>query len=551
MEYKGDDAASEPEHTVFYLVGSTPAAHEIVALSKNEHLRVDTRAYGTALAVTLNSAKLPPFLAHMGSHPDDDIYLKAKQILRRCYFCFNKISGELLLRDASYRHGTKLFRIVEEKKYELKTNLGQCAVVLSRNPNTTDDQCYELRFSDTVIFTIYPPFNEKEVPLAAKLGFCVSDNIDMQWPGRDGWGITEIGYTDKEYLGGGGQGCVKVVVTHATGSHVAVKACSFTGDTRGTPNEIKKLTITQLQLVRTARDQSEHESYIVPWYHYQFSSDVSMDIFMPIYWCSLADLIDNGLFRGSQAQYMAARMVHNISTALCCLAASPDPIVHRDVKPENILYRDGLFYLADFGIAKAVNKNYTKIGTECFQSPEANQEQEVAQTSSFPTKKQAGPFEKRKKPPMKQLPAMDMFSLGLTLAACLVRRRLRDTYDRWRGQDTWVNEASNVLQDPCACFGPSIVSMLAPNPGDRPSAATVLAEVELFLVQHGSTIGVYEMPDEDFAKASAIAGRNNNLQPTAQPPQLAPAPNVDTMYGPTTLPTPAATPLQGIYKSSG
>ena len=52
-------------------------------------------------------------------------------------------------------------------------------------------------------------------------------------------------------------------------------------------------------------------------------------------------------------------------------------VVHRDIKPENILFSGGHAVLADFGIARAINRAHEKItqqgtitGTPAYMSPE-------------------------------------------------------------------------------------------------------------------------------------------------------------------------------------
>jgi serine/threonine protein kinase len=63
-------------------------------------------------------------------------------------------------------------------------------------------------------------------------------------------------------------------------------------------------------------------------------------------------------------------MFHDISLGLHYIYTHNPPIIHRDVKPSNILYRQGKFLLSDFGIAKTVDDSRTLVGTSSYMAPE-------------------------------------------------------------------------------------------------------------------------------------------------------------------------------------
>jgi serine/threonine protein kinase len=63
-------------------------------------------------------------------------------------------------------------------------------------------------------------------------------------------------------------------------------------------------------------------------------------------------------------------MFHDISLGLHYIHTYDPPIIHRDVKPSNILYRQGKFLLSDFGIAKTVDDSRSLVGTSSYMAPE-------------------------------------------------------------------------------------------------------------------------------------------------------------------------------------
>lgn len=82
-------------------------------------------------------------------------------------------------------------------------------------------------------------------------------------------------------------------------------------------------------------------------------------------------------------------------------------VVHLDIKPENILLKDGNFYLSDFGLAKNLN---CKVDLETIQEGDGRYCSGEIMSDSFILKCQNQP---------ELLKKSDLFSLGLVLLRVL------------------------------------------------------------------------------------------------------------------------------------
>jgi streptogramin lyase/predicted Ser/Thr protein kinase len=143
-------------------------------------------------------------------------------------------------------------------------------------------------------------------------------------------------------------------------------------------------------------------------------------------------------------------------------AAHAAGIVHRDVKPHNILLEGERAYLTDFGLAKALGESgvlrgASVVGTAEYMSPEQWRGERVG-------------------------PAADVYSLGCVLYEALTglvpyARREGDAEPRLpRGLEAVIERA--VAKDPAARYGTAgeLIEAARERQGDSPAATRVLSE---------------------------------------------------------------------------
>jgi serine/threonine protein kinase len=95
---------------------------------------------------------------------------------------------------------------------------------------------------------------------------------------------------------------------------------------------------------------------------------------MPIYKGNLHDLLQRLRHEAPETvRPMTDMMLHQMLTALDFVHTCNPPIIHRDIKPPNILYQGDKFLLTDFGIAKVVDTSNTIVGTEWYVTPEVRE----------------------------------------------------------------------------------------------------------------------------------------------------------------------------------
>jgi len=170
------------------------------------------------------------------------------------------------------------------------------------------------------------------------------------------------GYRLLERIGEGSFGVVHRAIQPHVGREVAVKAIN--PELANDPEFVRRFE-AEAQIV--ARLEHPH---IVPLYDYWRDPDGAYLVMRYLSHGSLRQRLEGGR---AIAPEELADLVDQVSQALA--AAHRQGIVHRDVKPENVLLdEDGNAYLTDFGIAKDISdprKTRTgPLGTPAYTSPE-------------------------------------------------------------------------------------------------------------------------------------------------------------------------------------
>jgi serine/threonine protein kinase len=126
----------------------------------------------------------------------------------------------------------------------------------------------------------------------------------------------------------------------------------------------EKVTVRRFEREVRAQSTLDHPG-IMPVVYSNFDEDPPWFV-MPLAWGSLRDL-----FQKIAPGKLSARLTETQSVALILEVAEAlshahkEGVVHRDVKPENILNLDGRWVLADFGLCRdhtSTSTTYTRVG---------------------------------------------------------------------------------------------------------------------------------------------------------------------------------------------
>ncbi|HEX7308190.1 serine/threonine-protein kinase [Lentzea sp.] len=256
-------------------------------------------------------------------------------------------------------------------------------------------------------------------------------------------------YRIEQLLGRGGMGEVHRAYDTAHDRVVALKRLSpgYHDD-----QEFRARFRREAQIVARLR-----EPHVIPIHAYgEIEDRLYLDMRL-VEGSDLSDLIDQGTFEPARA----VRIVEQVASALD--AAHADGLVHRDVKPSNILVTSGDFvYLVDFGIARSSSPAATSltasgsvVGTLDYMAPE---------------RFESGPVDGR----------ADVYALACVLFACVAGRRpftAEGTAAQiWAHMREEPPKASPLNPAVPAALDHVIAKGMAKDPGDRYATAGALAQ---------------------------------------------------------------------------
>ncbi|KAJ4285049.1 hypothetical protein NW764_000339 [Fusarium oxysporum] len=413
----------DTDQTVFYLTPESDYALEIIQHPDNSNRTCQNPRDPKMLCLRIGldqKSKSPPYLVSFGRRDHNDVILnKYFPKTDQCYFDFSKETGELLLYDISEYSDTQLTEIEwitnededGDGDGERKEKLGysqisrarrQCVVLL--RPDLYHDRVerqwlFQIRGAE---FRLLPGTTRgrSEAQLTKeRLAFARNTNndgtiertlqqlgtLDLQSKGllvrepHSTWFRTSpkrekdkvIRIKKLEPLGRGGQGEVHEVVDMYTGAHYACKIVDVRTEVTQwkvhSEIEFKMRVKKEVEIV-----QKLTHPHIVPYTHTQESkTSHDIQIFMPVNEGNLHDLLQALRDQGQEGvRTITSKMLYQMLQALDFVHTHDPPIIHRDVKPPNILHRGGNFFLIDFGIAKAVDASNTVVGTGSYMAPE-------------------------------------------------------------------------------------------------------------------------------------------------------------------------------------
>ncbi|MFH9498590.1 serine/threonine-protein kinase [Streptomyces globisporus] len=315
-----------------------------------------------------------------------------------------------------------------------------------------------------------------------------------------------------ERIGSGGMGEVWKAHDRRLNRYVAVKG--LLDRNAMTPG-------TQATAMQRARREAEaiakieHQNVVTV--HDQVETDHQVWIVMKLLEArSLADLLSrDGVLAVPRAATIGLQVLQGLR------AVHAASVVHRDVKPGNVLVRDdGLAILVDFGIATfegadRVTRTGSVIGTPSYLAPEL-----FAPASPGPT------------------PASDLWALGVTLYEAVEGRVPFAGHEVWEVQEN-VRQSPDPVLRYAGPLAPVIQGLLITEPRERLDAATAEAMLREVLDDPAS-------PDAGAAAAATHPPTAVSTPAPSTPPT--PAPGTAVRPPEPVPPSPAASGQRARYR---
>ncbi|KLP11498.1 Uncharacterized protein Y057_10061 [Fusarium fujikuroi] len=451
------------DQTVFYLSSRNRYASEIIKHPDNSNRTCQDPKDPKKLCLRIGldqESKSPPFLVSFGRRDQNDVILGKGFPNAQCYFDFNNESGELLLHDISEACDTQLQEIEsinndyedEDGDGETKEKLGfpqisktrrRCVVLLG--PDLYHDRIewhFQIR---NARFRLIPGPTQLIKELQVKGSLALEPHSTSPKQGSD----KVIRFRKLKPLGSGNQGEVHEVVDLDTGTHYACKLVDVMKGATEWKNHTGKCyrarVIWEVEMVRNLM-----HPHIVPYTHVrELVASPNIQIFMPVYEGNLYNLLEEPRVDGKEGvRNIISQMLYQMLQALDFVHSRNPQIIHRDIKPPNILYRGNNFFLTDFGIAKAVDTSNTVVGTPNYMAPEVREKRE--QTSK-----------------------VDIWGLGVTVVACLENPKDFEEEGSRTDGEKWYEYLQKSLSQH---HSSSLISMVSVDPDGRPAADELLRQ---------------------------------------------------------------------------
>jgi|GEM_PF-1853670 len=260
-------------------------------------------------------------------------------------------------------------------------------------------------------------------------------------------------------LGRGGMGAVYRASDLALGRQVAVKVLAPSAGLAGdAPQELRARFFREARVAA----QLDHPN-IVPVLHFDIDGPLAYLVMPLLVGGTLAQRVRP---RQPADPALVAGWLRQIAAALDFAHQRPQPIVHRDVKPSNLLFHeDGRLCLADFGIARVV------AGSESRESAQITRAGVVMGSLSYMAPEQING---------RAVPASDQYSTGVLLYELLTGALPFDAADQYGLIIQHVSATPPLPSEHAPGLPPGgdavVMRALAKHPEDRFPTVTALAE---------------------------------------------------------------------------